>query len=176
MVLMRWLKWESLPWHLNRKSIFFKIFSRRLTYIGKLNIKVASTYSSCNPEMKNQINKDYNDKKTCLYEVLTKASPAKLDESTIFFLIKNICISSHKVYFNSTNSVDCMKGTVKRKVLLYLKFYTSYVYPNVSSKADKYFLARLWSSISIARSKSFAPAMISSSDCLSRNQVNPLQF
>lgn len=85
MVLMRWLKWESLPWHLNRKSIFFKIFSRRLTYIGKLNIKVASTYSSCNPEMKNQINKDYNDKKTCLYEVLTKASPAKLDESTIFF-------------------------------------------------------------------------------------------
>lgn len=63
MVLMRWLKWESLPWHLNRKSIFFKIFSRRLTYIGKLNIKVVSTYSSCNPEMKNQINKDYNDKK-----------------------------------------------------------------------------------------------------------------
>lgn len=35
--------------------------------------------------MKNQINKDYNDKKTCLYEVLTKATPAKLDESTIFF-------------------------------------------------------------------------------------------
>lgn len=173
---MRWLKWESLPWHLNRKSIFFKIFSRRLTYIGKLNIKVASTYSSCNPEMKNQINKDYNDKKHASMKYWPKPRQLNWMNQQFFFPIKNICISSHKVYFNSTNSVDCMKGTVKRKVLLYLKFYTSYVYPNVSSKADKYFLARLWSSISIARSKSFAPAMISSSDCLSRNQVNPLQF
>ena len=116
MVLMRWLKWESLPWHLNRKSIFFKIFSRRLTYIGKLNIKVASTYYSCNPEMKNQINKDYNDKKHASMKYWPKPRQLNWMNQQFFFPIKNICISSHKVYFNSTNS----KGTVKRKVLLYI--------------------------------------------------------
>lgn len=119
-VLMRWLKWESLPWHLNRKSIFFKIFSRRLTYIGKLNIKIASTYSSCNQEMKNQINKDYNDKKHASMKCWPKPRQLNWMNQPFFFPIKNICISSHKVYFNSTNS----KGTVKRKVLLYIYNFT----------------------------------------------------